>query len=152
MTYHSAPGILKMVDRTDDEVLSMVGKHFNVSIEEMKSPSRTRDIVSARQISMFFLYVCAGKTCTYVAKLFNRDHTTVLRSMTQVKNLMQTEPDFLTMVNKLNGLVYAKYIPPPQEKIIKKMAIKRMGGRPRPVYTNIDSKGYGVARELHQNS
>lgn len=76
------------------EVLQLICDKFNVSHEQMKSTSRRRDTVNARQMYAYWLRTFPKMTLTDIAKEIRDvpfDHTTVIHSIYQIKNLIDTE-------------------------------------------------------------
>ena len=59
---HLAERVMKRAVKTDnhpltvDDILERVCRHFNVTTQQVMSRSRKRDYVSARQMSMYFIY------------------------------------------------------------------------------------------------
>ena len=146
MTYHTAPGILRMSERPMQDIATTIGGYFGISLEEMQSRSREKEIVTARQIAMYFMYYSGKYSLGTVGKFFDRDHTTVIHSLNQVKNFMETEPDFNELIEKMKTYSYVRYIPPSSEVAIKKVVEKRKMARPKAIYDN--KSAMGVADEF----
>jgi len=88
---------------TISAVQSAVCEYFNISAEELVSKSRKRQIVQARQISM---YLCRNliSNCslsTIGAETGGKDHATVLHSCNMVSDLMATDRVFKKYVSEL---------------------------------------------------
>lgn len=86
-------------------VQAAVCDYFNISLEELVSRSRKRQIVQARQISM---YLCRSliSNCslsTIGAETGGKDHATVLHSCNIVTDLMATDRVFKKYVNDLEA-------------------------------------------------
>ncbi len=109
MTYHSAPGILS--EQTMEEIAAIISDRLGVTLDQMKSKNRKRQIVEARQISMYFMYRSKIYSLKSIGDFFGgKDHTTVLHSIKQVKIFMETEPQF---DEKMKDISYALNIPLP---------------------------------------
>jgi chromosomal replication initiator protein len=67
-------------------VVTAVARYFEVSVEELKSKSRHKQIVVPRQIAMYLLREDAHLSTPEVGRILNRDHTTVLHGLRQVAN------------------------------------------------------------------
>jgi chromosomal replication initiator protein len=83
--------------------------YFNITPEELVSKSRKRQILQARQISM---YLCRSliSNCslsTIGAQTGGKDHATVLHSCNAVSDLMATDRVFKKYVSDLE----AKLVP-----------------------------------------
>lgn len=102
MSYWCIPGVRKpdmptIYRKTDESIavgtiIDMVCLYFDVTIEQLKSKNRARQICYPRHIAMFLLYNYCIKSCQSVANYFNRDHTSVLHAVRSIKNLVDTEP------------------------------------------------------------
>jgi chromosomal replication initiator protein len=85
-----------------DFIQKVVSDYFDLPIELMKSKTRKREVVQARQIAMYF-----SKSLTK-ASLANiglhcggKDHATVLHACRTVNNLMETDKKFRQYVEEL---------------------------------------------------
>ncbi len=72
-------------------VLTVVCKHFNVSIEDVKGVTRKRELVIPRQICMYILAVHSELSLKRIGLIFNRDHSTALYGRDTVIDLMDTD-------------------------------------------------------------
>jgi hypothetical protein len=81
------------------EILKVVSSVTGISIEDIKSKTRTRKIVSARQ--MYCAYMEGQTAVVYslqeIGASVNIDHTSVLHNKKVVLNYCDTEPDFKKM-------------------------------------------------------
>jgi chromosomal replication initiator protein len=71
---------------TPNAILTAVSRYFGVSIEDLKSKARHKQIVTPRQIAMYLLCEDAHLSTPEAGRLLHRDHTTVLHGMKQVAN------------------------------------------------------------------
>lgn len=80
---------------TVDEILERVCEHFSVTTTAVNSRSRKRDIVTARQVSMYLSQKYTKMPVSRIGKLIgNRDHSTVIHSCTQVEKRLKTDKMF----------------------------------------------------------
>ncbi len=85
-----------------DYIQRVVCNYFNIGEDEIKNNTRKREIVQARQISMFFaksLTKCS--LATIGAQIGGKDHATVLHACKTVNNLMETDKSFKTQVEEI---------------------------------------------------
>jgi len=68
------------------DILSTVTNYYGVSIEDIKGKCRKRKIVKPRQIIMFLLRTKARMVLSDIGEVLNRDHTTVIHSITCIQN------------------------------------------------------------------
>ena len=70
---------------TRAKIVKSVSDFFNVSINDIESNKRKKDIAKARQVSMFFLRDMLNIPFSAIGDLFGgRDHTTVMHSVNKI--------------------------------------------------------------------
>jgi len=93
-------------DLTIDKVQKVVCEYFNITKDSLISPSRKRQIVQARQISMYMsrnLINCSLSTIG--AETGGKDHATVLHACTTVQDLMSTDRVFKQYVTDIEKML-----------------------------------------------
>lgn len=91
---------------TIDHIQSSVCDYFDLTINELHSKSRKREIVQARQIAMYFAKKLTKHSLTTIgSKIGNKDHATVLHANRTVKNLMDTDKRFKSHVYEIERLM-----------------------------------------------
>ena len=89
---------------TMDDILETVCNHFNVSTASVHSKSRKRDIVLARQVSMYLAQKYTKMPSARIGKLVGgRDHSTVIHSCTQVEQRMKVDGQFMSEVQSIEN-------------------------------------------------
>ena len=77
------------------EIQKKVAKKLHVSLEDMMSPSRKKNIVLARQTAMYFIKASLRKSLSDIGRIFGgKDHSTVVNSLKKVERLKTKNPDF----------------------------------------------------------
>ena len=71
-----------------NSIITVVCKYFDLELIDIKSKCRNRNFVIPRQISMYFIRKYTPLTLFATGKLFNRDHTTVLHSISTVNGFL----------------------------------------------------------------
>ena len=78
-----------------DDIVETVCNHFNVSPSAVNGKSRRRELVVARQVSMFLAQKYTKMPASRIGKLVgNRDHSTVIHSCKHIEQLMQVDKTF----------------------------------------------------------
>ncbi|MBR6179847.1 MAG: chromosomal replication initiator protein DnaA [Prevotella sp.] len=88
---------VKMDDRpiTVDEIVDKVCEFYNVPVEEVGGKSRKRNLVIARQVSMYLAQKHTKMPAARIGKLIaGRDHSTVLHSCEKVEERMKIDNHF----------------------------------------------------------
>lgn len=87
---------------TIPQIKKVVADAFTISIDDLASKSRTKDIALARQISMFLSREITKVSLLKIGEHFgNRDHTTVMHAIDKVKNLLTSNVDIQQKVKDL---------------------------------------------------
>ena len=80
---------------TKDKIISIISEHYNVSVEDIKSKKRKKDIAKARQIAMYFMRESLGMAFMAIGEVFGgKDHTTVMHSVSKVEADMKSNKYF----------------------------------------------------------
>jgi len=78
-----------------DYIQKIVCDYFDLSIDMLKSKTRKREVVQARQISMFFSKKMTKSSLASIgAQCGGKDHATVLHACRTVLNLAETDKQF----------------------------------------------------------
>lgn len=88
---------VKMDNRpiTVDEIVDKVCEFYNVPVEEVGGKSRKRNLVIARQVSMYLAQKHTKMPAARIGKLIaGRDHSTVLHSCEKVEERMKIDKQF----------------------------------------------------------
>ncbi len=83
-------------------IQKVVCDYFDLPIDLMKSKSRKREVVQARQIAMFFSKQFTKSSLANIgAQCGGKDHATVLHACKTVNNLIETDKQFKAYVDEL---------------------------------------------------
>lgn len=83
---------VEKVESTPVAILSIVADTFNLSIEDLKSNSRRREISWARQIGMYLMRQYTDLSFPRIGEEFGgKDHTTVIYSCEKINQLKETD-------------------------------------------------------------
>ena len=87
-------------------IAKLVADHFAVPIEKLHSNTRKREIVTARQLSMYLAKHFTKSSLKEIGSdLGGKDHSTVIYSINTVKDLIDTDPLFKDTVAELTKKV-----------------------------------------------
>jgi chromosomal replication initiator protein len=91
---------------TIDTIQKMVCEYFDVPYDKLLQKTRKREIVQARQITMYLAKAFTKNSLKTIGEHFGgRDHTTVIHSCQTVKDLMDTDTTFRDSVMELQQKV-----------------------------------------------
>ena len=95
---------------TIEHIQKLVCDHFDMPVDLLKSKTRKRHIVQARQISMYFAKQMTKSSLANIGKHFGgRDHSTVIHACQTVQDLMETDNRFKNKVNELEKLISTNF-------------------------------------------
>ncbi len=85
-----------------DYIQKVICDYFDLSIDTLKSKTRKRNIVQARQLAMYFSKQLTKSSLANIgARCGGKDHATVLHACKTVNNLVDTDKDFRQYVQEL---------------------------------------------------
>ena len=77
---------------TVESIQNLVASHFNLNIEELLSPRRSRSLARPRQIAMYLAKQHTSNSLPDIGRKFsNRDHTTVIHAVKKINELIQKD-------------------------------------------------------------
>ncbi|MGH3443343.1 MAG: chromosomal replication initiator protein DnaA [Nitriliruptorales bacterium] len=93
-------------DITVQLIQDEVAGYFDLSVEDLCSPSRTKQLVTARQIAMYLIRELTDLSLPRIGKAFgNRDHTTVMHAERKIAKLMKERRAIYEQVQELTNRV-----------------------------------------------
>ena len=88
------------VSVTVEKIFQHVTEKYNLSKEELCGPKRNKDIAAARHFCIFLIRELTEMSYPNIAKIFNRDHASVMYSYNSTYTRYQLEPSFALEVNE----------------------------------------------------
>lgn len=84
-------------------IQKLVCDFYNIAVDQVKSATRKREIVQARQIAMFFAKENTKSSLKSIGMHFGgRDHSTVIHACQTVNDLMETDKKFKSDVDEIS--------------------------------------------------
>jgi chromosomal replication initiator protein len=75
-----------------DDILKVVGRHYNVGKAELLSPRRARTVVVPRQVGMYLAKKLTARSLPEIGRRFGgRDHSTVLHAVRKIDEQVRTD-------------------------------------------------------------
>jgi len=69
---------------SDDQVLRSVAEFFNVSVQDLLTRGRKKEVVEPRQIAMYLLRDILEMSYPYIGEKLGRDHTTAIHAVEKI--------------------------------------------------------------------
>ena len=82
-------------------IKKIVGKHFNVRLEDFNAKRKTQSIAWPRQIAMYLTTELTDLSLPEIGREFNRDHSTVVHARDVVKEKIDADPFFTAEINQI---------------------------------------------------
>ena len=79
---------------THDEIINLVADHFRIKSSDMKTKSRSKNILIPRNIAMYLIYKNTKNSLDFIGKIFDKDHSTVLNSVRNIEDLISKNDEF----------------------------------------------------------
>ena len=87
---------------TPQMILEATAASYGFTIDAICGPSRTRPLVTARQVAMYLVRNLTDYSYPAIARVFgNRDHTTVIHAVDKITGQMQQRRQIYEQVTEL---------------------------------------------------
>ena len=92
---------------TPERIMEAVANYFYITVEQMISQNRSKDVAYPRQMAMYMIRQELEYSFPDIAKIFKRDHTTVMHACNKIeeerKNSRETEDVIKKLHNNIRG-------------------------------------------------
>ena len=106
--HQRGPSLQRWIDPDGQEpivqIVMAITQGFGVSMEEIQSGTRLREVVEARHTLMWFLKKYTRWTHAKIGKMLDRDHSSVTHALGSVINLIEVDREFRKKVDYAEGL------------------------------------------------
>lgn len=89
------------VSVTVERILLKVSRKYGIPIEDIKSRKRTKEVASARHITIFLIRKLTDMSLPAIGKYMGRDHTTILSSLDTIESELKTNVTLDLEINEL---------------------------------------------------
>lgn len=93
---------------TTDEVLSIIGGFYGISVSDLKSKKRQRHITRVRQIAIFLLRESTKLSFTEIGKIFSMSHVAASRSFVKVETDKEIDTSLFEEIEDIKFKIYKK--------------------------------------------
>jgi len=89
---------------TPEIIIRETARYFQISEEELRGQSRSKNTAMARQVSMYLIRTLTDLSLQNIGEMYEgRNHATVLSSIRKIENLIQTDPKTATVVRDVTS-------------------------------------------------
>ncbi len=93
-------------DITIDRIMEVTADYFNISVTQLSSPNRSRQLVTARQVCMYLCRELTDQSLPAISNAFGgRHHSTTIHSVEKIKTLMEEKREIYNAVQKLTNRI-----------------------------------------------
>ena len=97
---------------TPSQVIEIVSKFYNISVPEIVSASRSRELVQPRQVAMYLIRQETDASLPEIGALLGgRDHTTVIHGVERIKDRLEAEEQLRRDVMSVREQLYLNVMP-----------------------------------------
>lgn len=92
---------------TIDDIQKMVADHYKVRLPDLKSKTRTKPLVVARQVAMFLVKKHLDKSLVDIGRSFGgKDHTTVMNALRRIDDQLNKDSEIKRDIDELEGRIH----------------------------------------------
>ncbi|HUZ92688.1 MAG TPA: chromosomal replication initiator protein DnaA [Candidatus Paceibacterota bacterium] len=91
---------------TDAQILKSVAEFFNLTIEDLVSHNRRKQVVEPRQIAMYLLRDISELSYPYIGEKMGRDHTTAIHSYEKINHEINKNNNLNQKVVLIKEMIY----------------------------------------------
>ena len=89
-----------------DEIIEIVSKYYNIKPSDIRSKSRSKNIVTARKIVIYLARTLTPNSMPSLANYFGmKDHSTVSKAMKSIQEEINKNPNFKTIIEELKNKI-----------------------------------------------
>lgn len=93
------------VEITAYMIMNCVASYFTVSVDDILSPNRARNVSAARQMAFYLCREMTDLSLPKIGELFNRDHTTVMYAVKKISDDMAKKQNIYNTVMELTSRI-----------------------------------------------
>jgi chromosomal replication initiator protein len=91
---------------SDAQILKAVAEFFSVSIEDLVSHNRRKEVVEPRQIAMYLLREISELSYPYIGEKMGRDHTTAIHSYEKINQEINKNSTLNQKILTIKDIIY----------------------------------------------
>lgn len=91
---------------SDAQILKAVAEFFNISVEDLVSHNRRKEVVEPRQIAIYLLRDISELSYPYIGEKLGRDHTTAIHSYEKINQEINRNPALNQKILQIKDVIY----------------------------------------------
>lgn len=89
-------------------IIEETAKYYAIDPRAIQGSSRTKDIVLARQVSIYLIRSITNLSLPEIGKVFNQHHTTIMHSLDKVEKLMKDNRELSEIVRDIKSNINSR--------------------------------------------
>lgn len=107
-----------------EDVVKIVCDYYNITSEQIKSPTRKRETVQKRQVAMSFCIEYKIACLRIVGEeIGGKDHATALHAVKVVKDLIETQREFRNQIAEIRSKINLKLLSLNKSNILEEIKL-----------------------------
>ncbi|HEY5221271.1 MAG TPA: chromosomal replication initiator protein DnaA [Candidatus Paceibacterota bacterium] len=90
----------------DGQILKAVAEFFGITVEDLVSHNRRKEVVEPRQIAIYLLRDISDLSYPYIGEKLGRDHTTAIHSYEKINNEINRNPALNQKILTIKDIIY----------------------------------------------
>lgn len=82
-------------------IQEVVANYYNLTVDDLKSARRTRNVALPRQIAMYLSRSLTSASLPKIGEEFNKDHTTVMHAYSKIEDASKKDPELSTTIDNI---------------------------------------------------
>lgn len=92
---------------TIDDIQKLVSDHYKVRLPDLKSRTRTKPLVIARQVAMYLVKKHLDRSLVDIGRSFGgKDHTTVMNALRRIEDQLNKDSEIKRDIEELEGRIH----------------------------------------------
>ena len=91
---------------SDSQILKAVAEFFGITVEDLVSHNRRKEVVEPRQIAIYLLRDISELSYPYIGEKLGRDHTTAIHSYEKINQEINRNPALNQKILQIKDLIY----------------------------------------------
>ncbi len=92
---------------TIDDIQKLVADHYKVRVPDLKSKTRTKPLVTARQVAMFLVKKHLDRSLVDIGRQFGgKDHTTVMNALRRIQDQLHIDSEIKRDIEDLESRIH----------------------------------------------
>ncbi len=89
-------------------IVEETAKYYSMDARQILGTSRTKDVVLARQVSIYLIRSITNLSLPEIGKVFGKDHTTIMHSLGRVENQMKTNRELGEIIRDIKSNINSR--------------------------------------------